>query len=329
MSPHEEGALAARAVSASYGSLVVCREITLDVRPGEVVALIGPNGAGKTSFIGALTGAVASKGEIALGATRLDGRPIHARTRLGLATVPDNRGLFAPLTVAENIRLGAMFVARERRTEVVALIGPNGAGKTSFIGALTGAVASKGEIALGATRLDGRPIHARTRLGLATVPDNRGLFAPLTVAENIRLGAMFVARERRTEVVERAMSYFPFLAERGATLAGSLSGGQQQMLAIAKCLAGDPRVLLLDEPSQGLAPIILDEIVKVIGELKARRLPVLLVEQNYGLVERTADRFAVMLGGRIVMTGGKAELADRDRIGRLFLERRRHTPTVH
>jgi len=125
------------------------------------------------------------------------------------------------------------------------------------------------------------------------------------------------------------MSYFPFLAERGATLAGSLSGGQQQMLAIAKCLAGDPRVLLLDEPSQGLAPIILDEIVKVIGELKARRLPVLLVEQNYGLVERTADRFAVMLGGRIVMTGGKAELADRDRIGRLFLERRRHTPTVH
>ena len=247
MSPHEEGALAARAVSASYGSLVVCREITLDVKPGEVVALIGPNGAGKTSFIGALTGGVSSKGEVALGATRLDGRPIHARTRLGLATVPDNRGLFAPLTVAENIRLGAMFVPRERRNDVV----------------------------------------------------------------------------------ERAMSYFPFLAERGATLAGSLSGGQQQMLAIAKCLAGDPRALLLDEPSQGLAPIILDEIVKVIGELKARRLPVLLVEQNYGLVERTADRFAVMLGGRIVMTGGKAELADRDRIGRLFLERRRHTPTVH
>ena len=99
------------------------------------------------------------------------------------------------------------------------------------------------------------------------------------------------------------------------------------MLAIAKCLAGDPLALLLDEPSQGLAPIILDEIVKVIAELKARRLPVLLVEQNYGLVERTADRFAVMVGGRIVMTGGKSELADRDRIGRLFLERRR--TTVH
>jgi branched-chain amino acid transport system ATP-binding protein len=211
--------------------------------------------------------------------------------------------------------------------EVVALIGPNGAGKTSFIGALSGAVSSKGQVTLGATRLDGRPIHARTRLGLATVPDNRGLFAPLSVAENLRLGSMFVARQRRDEVVERAMSYFPFIKERGGTIAGSLSGGQQQMLGIAKCLAGDPRVLLLDEPSQGLAPIILDEIVKVIGELKARRLPVLLVEQNYGLVERTADRFAVMVGGRIVMTGGKSDLADRDRIGRLFLERRR--TTVH
>jgi branched-chain amino acid transport system ATP-binding protein len=212
--------------------------------------------------------------------------------------------------------------------EVVALIGPNGAGKTSFIGALGGAVASRGEISLGPTRLDGRPIHVRTRLGLATVPDNRGLFAPLTVTENIRLGSLFVPRSRREEVVERALATFPFLKERSGTLAGSLSGGQQQMLAIAKCLAGDPRALLLDEPSQGLAPIILDEIVKVIGELKARRLPVLLVEQNYGLVERTADRFAVMVGGRIVMSGGRSELADRDRIGRLFLERRR-TTTVH
>lgn len=241
MSQHEAVSLSARDLSASYGSLVVCRSITLDVNPGEVVALIGPNGAGKTSFIGALAGAVSARGEVALGRSRLDGLPIHERTRLGLATVPDNRGLFAPLTVAENLRLGSMFVTRQRRDELV----------------------------------------------------------------------------------ERAMSYFSFLKQRSSTLAGSLSGGQQQMLAIAKCLAGDPRALLLDEPSQGLAPIILDEIVKVIGELKLRRLPVLLVEQNYGLVERTADRFAVMVGGRIVMTGGKSELSDRDRIGRLFLERRR------
>jgi branched-chain amino acid transport system ATP-binding protein len=215
-----------------------------------------------------------------------------------------------------------------RPGEVVAVIGPNGAGKTSFIGALGGAVASQGEVMLGDSRLTGKPIHQRTRLGLATVPDNRGLFPPLTVAENIRLGAMFAPRACRAELCDRALSYFPFLKDRGSTPAGSLSGGQQQMLAIAKCLAGDPHALLLDEPSQGLAPIILDEIVKVVGELKARGMPVLLVEQNYGLVERTADRFAVMVGGRFVMTGGKCELADRERIGRLFLERRRNT-TVH
>ena len=225
---------------------------------------------------------------------------------------------------------GSLVVCRDitfsvKPGEVVALIGPNGAGKTSLIGALSGTVSAKGRITLGSSRLDGLPTHMRTRLGLATVPDNRGLFAPLTVAENMRLGSMFVVRQRRDEMVDRAMSYFPFLKERSTTLAGSLSGGQQQMLGIAKCLAGDPRVLLLDEPSQGLAPIILDEIVKVIGELKALRLPVLLVEQNYGLVERTAVRFAVMVGGRIVMRGGKSDLADRDRIGRLFLERRKTT----
>ncbi len=225
---------------------------------------------------------------------------------------------------------GSLVVCRDISLEVhpgelVALIGPNGAGKTSFIGALTGAVASQGEVRLGDTSLTGLPIHRRTRLGLATVPDNRGLFPPLTVAENIRLGAQFVPRHRRAAAVERAVSFFPFLKERGETLAGSLSGGQQQMLAIAKCLAAEPSALLLDEPSQGLAPIIIDEIVKVMGVLKAQGLPVLLVEQNYGLVERTADRFAVMVGGRIVFSGGRAELADRERIGRLFLERRRTT----
>lgn len=237
-------------------------------------------------------------------------------------SVRDVSASYGSLVVCRNITLEV------KPGEVVSIIGPNGAGKTSLIGALGGAVASEGDVKLGDTVLTGRPIHQRTRLGLATVPDNRGLFPPLTVAENIRLGAQFVPRHRRADVVERALSYFPFLKERGATPAGSLSGGQQQMLAIAKCLAADPRALLLDEPSQGLAPIILDEIVNVIGELKARRLPVLLVEQNYGLVERTADRFAVMVGGRIVMTGGRTELADRERIGRIFLERRR-TTTVH
>jgi branched-chain amino acid transport system ATP-binding protein len=249
--------------------------------------------------------------------------PPELETRAGRAlTVRELSASYGALVVCRGISLNV------RPGEVVALIGPNGAGKTSFVGALAGAVTSSGEIRLGDTLLTGRAIHTRTRLGLATVPDNRGLFAPLTVAENLRLGAMFVPRERRAAACDRAISYFPFLRERADALAGSLSGGQQQMLAIAKCLAGEPHALMLDEPSQGLAPIILDEIEKVIGDLKALGLPVLLVEQNYGLVERTADRFAVMVGGQIVMTGGKPELADREGIGRLFLERRRST-TVH
>jgi len=234
----EESALAARALSASYGSLVVCRDITLDVKPGEVVALIGPNGAGKTSFIGALTGAVASKGEIALGATRLDGRPIHARTRLGLATVPDNRGLFAPLTVAENIRLGAMFVARERRTEVV----------------------------------------------------------------------------------ERAMSYFPFLAERGATLAGSLSGGQQQMLAISRALMAAPDLILLDEPSLGLSPKLTKEIFEIVVRVNRERgTTILLVEQNANMALNVADYGYVLENGRIVMEDTCDRMREKEDIREFYL----------
>ncbi|MCZ7566938.1 MAG: ATP-binding cassette domain-containing protein [Burkholderiales bacterium] len=210
---------------------------------------------------------------------------------------------------------------------MVALIGPNGAGKTSFIGALTGAVASKGR---GRARRDA----PRRPADLPAHPASAWPLCPITAGCSRRSRSPRTSASARcscsTRAARRSCSgrWRPFLSYRSAAprLAGSLSGGQQQMLAIAKCLAGDPKALLLDEPSQGLAPVILDEIVKVIGELKARRLPVLLVEQNYGLVERTADRFAVMVGGRLVLTGGKTELADRDRIGRLFLERRRTTP---
>jgi branched-chain amino acid transport system ATP-binding protein len=246
--------------------------------------------------------------------------PPDPKTAAGTLSARDVTARYGSLIVCRGITL---HVAPG---EVVALIGPNGAGKTSFIGALAGAVTADGEIRLAASDIGSLPAQHRMRLGLATVPDNRGLFPPLTVAENIRLGAQWVPRKHRAEAIADALATFPFLKDRSTTAAGSLSGGQQQMLAIAKCLAGRPKALLLDEPSQGLAPIVLDEIVKVIGELKQRGLPVLLVEQNFGLVERTADRYAVMVGGRIVSTGGRAELADRERIARLFMERRGEPP---
>jgi branched-chain amino acid transport system ATP-binding protein len=144
----------------------------------------------------------------------------------------------------------------------------------------------------------------------------------MTVAENIRLGAQLVAKSERAAALKAAVDRFPFLKSRMSTSAGSLSGGEQQMLAVAKNLAGLPKALLLDEPSQGLAPIIIDELVKVFAELRETGLPILLVEQNHGLVQRVATRIAVMVGGTIVLEGPTSELADRDRIAKLFLQRR-------
>ena len=228
-------------------------------------------------------------------------------------------------------RYGALQACNEitfdvKPGELVALIGPNGAGKTSLLGALNGTVASSGGVSL-----DGIPIHAlpawrRVGTGLTTVPDNRGLFPSLTVADNLRLGALLSDKAQRERAIEDAVGLFPFLRSRWGDAAGALSGGQQQMLAIAKCMACSPRVLLLDEPTQGLAPIIVDELADVLRRLRARGLPILLVEQNHHLIEAVADRFIVLVGGKVVLTGPREELADRDRIVGLYLQRRERTP---
>ncbi len=207
--------------------------------------------------------------------------------------------------------------------ELLGVVGPNGAGKTSLVGAINGLVANRGGIRLGEEDIQGKAAHQRQRLGLATVPDNRGLFPPLTVAENIGLGAQYVPRAERSNAIEAAVAWFPFLKTRMSTPAGALSGGEQQMLAVAKSLASKPKVLLLDEPSQGLAPIIIDELVIVFRQLRDSGLPILLVEQNHGLVERCASRIAVMVGGSFVLEGDTSELTDRDRIAELFLQKRK------
>ncbi|MES2028273.1 MAG: ABC transporter ATP-binding protein [Pseudomonadota bacterium] len=205
--------------------------------------------------------------------------------------------------------------------ELVALIGPNGAGKTSLVGALNGTISGTGQVTLDDRRLDLLSSWRRVCTGLTTVPDGRGLFPSLTVADNLRLGALLTEKNRRAEALERALDLFPFLKSRWNAAAGALSGGQQQMLAIAKCLACSPRVLLLDEPTQGLAPIIVDELAEVLRKLRASGLPILLVEQNHHLVESVADRFIVLVGGKVVLEGNNADLADRDRIVRLYLQR--------
>ena len=203
--------------------------------------------------------------------------------------------------------------------EIVALLGPNGAGKSSFVGALSGTVAGGGDVLLDGRQLAGMPAHRRAAYGLSTIPDNRGLFPSLTVAENMRLGARLAPAAERAEAIDQALAFFPVLREREHAQAGSLSGGEQQMLAVAKSLAARPRALVLDEPTQGLAPRIVDELGRILDRLRVLALPILLVEQNLGLVESVADRFIVITGGETVMTGGREELKDRERIGRTFL----------
>lgn len=205
--------------------------------------------------------------------------------------------------------------------ELLALIGPNGAGKTSLVGALNGTVSGDGQVTLDGRRIDSLASWRRVGTGLTTVPDGRGLFPSLTVADNLRLGALLTEKGKRREAMDHALDLFPFLKSRWRDAAGALSGGQQQMLAIAKCLACTPRVLLLDEPTQGLAPIIVDELAEVLRKLRARGLPILLVEQNHHLVESIADRFIVLVGGKVVLEGDNADLADRDRIVNLYLQR--------
>jgi len=187
------------------------------------------------------------------------------------------------------------------RGELVALVGANGAGKTTLLKALSGVQPVHG----GTIRFDGQDIgrtHARQRvqMGIVQVPEGRQVFAPMTVQENLELGA-FARGSQAT--LSRVFALFPVLEEKRSDLAGNLSGGQQQMLAIGRALMGDPRLLLLDEPSMGLAPRLVAEIFAQVAKLKVQGTTILLVDHNARAALSIADRGYVMEGGRIVLDG--------------------------
>jgi branched-chain amino acid transport system ATP-binding protein len=195
--------------------------------------------------------------------------------------------------------------------EYLIVLGANGAGKSSLLGALAGIVASSGGITLAGRRLDGLSAQGRAGCGLVLVPEGRGnLFASLTVHENLALGLRQLSRTARKAMRADLLALFPILAERGRQVAGMLSGGEQQMLALALALARRPRALLLDEPSQGLAPIVLEELVAAIGRLRSLGLALIIAEQNVRFAAALADRFVFLRGGEIVHEGARAELAD-------------------
>ena len=208
--------------------------------------------------------------------------------------------------------------------EVVALLGANGAGKSTLLKTIAGLVAPKsGTIAYDGGQIAGERPERLVRRGLALVPEGRMLFGPLSVAENLMLGAYAVARrERATRVPERLSlvhQLFPVLAERAEQPAATLSGGEQQMLAVARALMSGPRVLLLDEPSLGLAPKVIAEIFSAIEALRANGISVLLAEQDARLALKHADRGYVMRTGRVVVSSSSADLLADDTVRRIYL----------
>jgi branched-chain amino acid transport system ATP-binding protein len=201
---------------------------------------------------------------------------------------------------------------------IVSLIGANGAGKTTCLRALTGLVQpSGGEVRFEGTSLVGLAPHQIVRLGIAHVPEGRRLFPKMTVRENLRMGAYIRARQSEVaSTLEMIYAHFPILRERGRQLAGSLSGGEQQMLAIARALMNRPRLLLLDEPSMGLSPIMTAEIGKIVRQINALDVSIVLVEQNAMLALTLAQYGYVLEVGSLVMQG-KAEELLRDEPGAL------------
>jgi len=198
-----------------------------------------------------------------------------------------------------------------KQGEIFALIGPNGAGKSSLVNALSGLVPTGGEIRFEGQPLGRMPAHLRSRAGIIQVPEGRRVIAPLSVAENLELGRQAAGvRGSDAKDLERVHALFPVLKDRRHQLSGSLSGGQQQMLAIARALMARPRVLMLDEPSLGLAPVIIKEVFRALVQLNREGMTILLVEQNARLALQTAHRAAVLEQGRIVHEGMASELAN-------------------
>ncbi len=232
------------------------------------------------------------------------------------------------LEVSElGVRYGAIRAVHDvslqaGKGELIAILGANGAGKSSTLKCIAGAL----KASAGAIRLDGHDVTSAkpeqmVRLGVAMVPETRDVFPDLTVSENLTLGS-YIHRRNRADVEstrERMLGLFPRLRERARQAAGTLSGGEQQMLVIARALMSRPKLLLLDEPSLGLAPVVVDTIFEMIAELKRSGLTIVLVEQNAAKALSVADRAYVMRLGRIAAEGPAAEIAANTDLGALYL----------
>lgn len=230
-----------------------------------------------------------------------------------LLEVEDLHAGYGPVEVLHGLDL------RVDDGEVVVILGANGAGKTTTMRAISGTIARRGRVSMSGQDLTRSSADAIVRAGIAQVPQGRGTFPDLTVEDNLRVGA-YTRRDEIAADLDRWFEQFPRLAERRAQKAGSLSGGEQQMLAIARALMSRPRLLLCDEPSQGLAPLITQELFEVIGRLNREEgLSVLLVEQNANLAVKIAHRVYLLETGRFVAAGTAEEISSDDSIRKAYL----------
>jgi branched-chain amino acid transport system ATP-binding protein len=206
-----------------------------------------------------------------------------------------------------------------RAGELVALVGGNGAGKTTLLRAISGVQRARGRVLFDGEDLSGAPAERRVSVGIVQVPEGRQVFGPLSVEDNLRLGAYRRGRTASARSLERVYGMFPPLAERRRHAAGNLSGGQQQMLAIGRALMAQPRLLLLDEPSMGLAPRLVAEIFACVQALRDADMALLLVEQNARAALAIADRGYVLETGTIVLQGTGAELLANEAVRSAYL----------
>ena len=205
--------------------------------------------------------------------------------------------------------------------ELVSLVGANGAGKTTILHTISGLLrATAGDILLDGKSLQKVPANTIINMGLAHVPEGRHIFSRMTVEENLRMGAYIINDAKRvSDNMEKVFHHFPRLKERARQLGGTLSGGEQQMLATGRALMTDPKILLMDEPSMGLSPILVNEIFTIIEQLHNSGITILLVEQNAKKALAVADRAYVLETGKISMQGSAKELAEDDRVRKAYL----------
>jgi branched-chain amino acid transport system ATP-binding protein len=206
-----------------------------------------------------------------------------------------------------------------RDNEIVTIIGANGAGKTTLLNAVMGILPLKGHVAFAGREVAALDIEDRVAAGLSLVPEHRELFGTMSVEDNLELGAFRIAKATAQNSFERVFALFPRLKERRKQLAGTLSGGEQQMLAMGRALMGAPKLLMLDEPSLGLAPLIVADIFRIVSELKAAGVSVLLVEQNAQAALTIADRAYVMELGEFILDGNASDIASNARVVASYL----------